>query len=157
MSDQEAPRWLNKDESAAWEGLARTFTLLPAALDAQLRRDSDVTHFEYQIMVSLSRSTDQTLAMSDIASRLRSSLSKLSHAVSRLETEGLITRVTHPSNRRITLATLTESGQNKLAATAPGHVGMVRQLVFDSLTTAQVRQLEAIARRITDAIDQESP
>jgi hypothetical protein len=49
---------------------------------------------------------------------------------------------------RSTLATLTDAGMAKIVATAPGHVATVRNLVFDPLTRARVRQLSDICQRV---------
>jgi hypothetical protein len=40
-------RWLDEDERAAWLRLIAVVELLPGVLDAQLRADSGLTHFEY--------------------------------------------------------------------------------------------------------------
>ena len=39
--------WLNDEEMAAWVRLAAVLELLPGVLDSQLRRDAELTHFEY--------------------------------------------------------------------------------------------------------------
>ena len=43
------PRWLDPEEAQAWQALAGTLIRLPAVLDAQLRRDAGISHFEYQV------------------------------------------------------------------------------------------------------------
>ena len=40
-------RWLTPDELRAWLKLAGVMLKLQPALDSQLQRDSDLTHFEY--------------------------------------------------------------------------------------------------------------
>ncbi len=39
--------WLDDQEMAAWVRLAAVLELLPGVLDSQLRRDAELTHFEY--------------------------------------------------------------------------------------------------------------
>src|SRR3954447_25546798 len=134
---------------AVWLSLVGVFVRLPAALDAQLRCDGGVSHFEYQILAGLSTARNRSLRMSDIADFTQSSLSRLSHAARRLEEQGWLTRSADPDDGRATVATLTAAGHRKLVATAPGHVRTVRSLVFDALTRQQVQQLG----RITAAID----
>ena len=63
-------RWLTDDERAAWVGLAALLERLPAVLEAQLRRDSDLTHFEYWALAMLSEAPDHTLQMSDLVAKL---------------------------------------------------------------------------------------
>jgi hypothetical protein len=59
--------------------------------------------------------------------------------------------------RTSVLATLTDDGWAKVAATAPGHVAGVRRLVFDPLTPAEARQRREIGRRIMTTVDPEPP
>ena len=47
-------RWLDADEHAAWVSLLATVSLLEAALDRQLQRDSGMPHAYYQILAMLS-------------------------------------------------------------------------------------------------------
>jgi DNA-binding MarR family transcriptional regulator len=135
--------------------LMGVLTRLPTALDAQLLRDSGLSHFEYGILAGLSETPDRTLRMSVLAVLAEGSLARLSQAVGRLEKRGWVRRSPDPTDGRYTLATLTEEGWDKIVASAPGHVENVRTLVFDSLTKAQVRQLQEIGRRILAATDPE--
>jgi DNA-binding MarR family transcriptional regulator len=147
------PKWLDQDELAAWMPLAAVLIKLPAALDAQLRRDAGISHFDYMILASLSGQPDRTLRMSELADLASGSLSRLSHAVTRLEQRGWVRRETCPGDGRATNAILTDAGWNKIVATAPGHVETVRALVIDGLTKAQVRQLREISQRVLYRVD----
>ena len=147
---------LSTEELETWSALATVLEWLPPALDAQLQRDSDLTHFEYGILFALADAPDRTLRMSVLADYANSSLSRLSRAATRLETKGWLTRRPDPDDGRYTLATLTESGAGKVEQATPGHVETVRRLVLDALTAAQKRQLREISRRVTAAIRTES-
>jgi len=153
MDAPEEPRWLDAEESQAWRALVKTLAVLPAALDTQLRRDSGISHFEYQVLALLSEAPDRTLRMSELAMWAGSSLPRLSQVVTRLEQRGWVRRTPDPADGRYTLATLTDQGQAKVTQAAPGHVGEVRRLVFDPLTKTQSRQLREIGQRIIRAID----
>lgn len=146
------PRWLNADEQHAWMTLTSLMIRLESALDAQLRRDAGIRHFEYGVMAALSQSPDRTLRMSTLASVADGSLSRLSQVVSRLEKKGWVHRSPDPGDGRYTLATLTDAGNEKVVATAPGHVAEVRRLVFDGITKTQTQQLTIIGQRILNAI-----
>lgn len=148
MTDADEPRWLNDQEREAWIGLMALLLRVPAALDRQLRSDAGMTHFDYQAMVILSGAPDRTLRISQLADSTEGSLPRLSQVVSRLEKAGWITRHPDPDDGRSTLATLTDTGFEALAAAAPDHVEEVRRLVFDPLTSEQVVQLARIADSI---------
>jgi DNA-binding MarR family transcriptional regulator len=153
MNTPQNPRWLDADESQAWRALASTLVRLPAALDAQLRRDAGMSHFEYQVLALLSEAPGHTLRMSALATQAEGSLPRLSQVVARLEQRGWVRRTPDPADGRYTLATLTGQGQAKVTEAAPGHVQEVRRLVFDPLTKTQSGQLREIGRRIARAID----
>ena len=152
MAEDEDVQWLDEAEMGTWLGLARLVIRLPAALDAQLRRDAGISHFEYQVLAVLSMSEGRTMRMSDIAAFADGSLSRLSHTFKRLERQGWVERAPDPDDGRYTLARLTDDGWAKVVATAPGHARTVRQYVFDPLPKAQVRQLGEIAQHISGAI-----
>ena len=147
------PRWLNKDERAAWVRLAAVVELLPGVLESQLRRDADLTHFEYWVLSMLSEAPERTLRMTALASRSNATLSRLSHVVQRLEDRGLVQRAPCAEDGRVTNARLTDSGWAKVVETAPGHLQTVRDHVIDALTPEQVRQLAGIADAILTRID----
>ena len=155
--DDGEPRWLDADEQQTWIALVAMTVRLPAALDAQLRRDAQLSLFEYQVLSGLSMAPDRTLRMSVLAAFAEGSLSRLSQVVARLEKRGWIRRTPDPADGRFTLASLTDTGMDKVVATAPGHVTEVRRLVFDALTGAQQRHLRTIGRRIVGGIDPDDP
>ena len=146
-------RWLDDQEISAWVRLAAVLELLPAALDSQLRRDADLTHFEYFVLAMLSEAPARTLRMTALATRTNATLPRLSHVIRRLEQRDLVQRVPCPEDRRATNARLTKAGWAKVVATAPGHVETVRTNVFDVLTGEQVTQLSAIAEAMLTRLD----
>lgn len=141
-------RWLTDTEQQAWRRLAAVTMLLPAALESQLQRDADLTHFGYWVMAMLSESPGRSLRMSELAALSYGSQSRLSHLVSRLEQQGYVRRERVGEDRRGYLCVLTEAGYAKVVSTAPGHVDEVRARVFECLTPTQVAQLDEICAAI---------
>jgi len=148
-------RWLNAEERHAWRAFCGVFLRLDAALDAQLRRDAGMRHFEYGVMSSLSQAPGRSMRMTDLAANADGSLPRLSQVISRLEAKGWARRTPDPTDRRSTLAVLTDAGNEQLFAAAPAHVEEVRRLIFDPLTKAQVQQLARICERIAPGLAEE--
>ena len=148
---------LGGDRLAAWAAIATLLERLPAALDAQLQRDSGLTHYEHGLLFALDSAPRHTLRLSVLAGYANSTLSRLSRAISRLERKGWVTREIDPTDGRFTLAVLTDNGHALVAGATPAHHALVEELVFDSLTAAQVRQLAEISQRIALAIDSTAP
>jgi DNA-binding MarR family transcriptional regulator len=146
-------RWLDDNEQRAWRRLAAVMTLLPAALDAQLQRDASLTHFAYFVLAMLSEAPGRALRMSELAARSSSSPSRLSHTIARLESRGLVRRQRATEDGRGQVAELTDEGYAALVATAPGHVGAVREFVLDALKPDQVEQLNEICTALLTRLD----
>jgi len=153
VTETDQPPWLDAEERQAWLSLIAVALQLVPALDAQLRRDAGISHFEYTVMAALSESPERTLRMSDLAALADGSLSRLSQVVTRLENNGWVRRSPDPTDGRYTLATLTDTGMAKVVDAAPGHVREVRRVVIDPLTRAQLRQLRGIGQRLLGALD----
>jgi DNA-binding MarR family transcriptional regulator len=144
---------LDRAEMAAWVRLASVLELLPGVLDAQLRRDANLMHFEYFALAMLSEAPKRTLRMSALALQTNSTLPRLSHVIKRLEDRGLVERLPCPEDARATNARLTTAGWRKVREAAPGHVANVRYNVIDALTPEQIRQLADIGEAILNRVD----
>lgn len=145
MSDT---KWLNAGEQRAWRAYLEATTLLFDALDRQLQAEAGMPHGYYEILVRLSEAEGRAMRMSELAARTRSSRSRLSHAIARLEERGWVQRTDAPTDRRGQVAELTEKGFGVLTAAAPGHVAEVRARVISRLSPEQVSQLESIGQAI---------
>jgi DNA-binding MarR family transcriptional regulator len=146
----EEPRWLTDDEQRAWRPFVALLFKLPAELDAELQRDSGVTHFEYMVLSGLSEAPGHSLRMSDLAAMASGSLSRLSHVVSRLERRGWVRREPCPGDGRFVNAVLTDEGWEKMVAIAPAHVETVRKRIIEALTPEEFRALGAASQRLLD-------
>jgi DNA-binding MarR family transcriptional regulator len=145
-------RWLDAEEQQTWRTFLAANQLLREALERQLQRDAGMPHAYYQILVVLSETPGRSMTMSELAQLVRSSPSRLSHAVAKLEELGWVRRARHTRDGRTTLASLTDEGFAALAAAAPGHVAQVRSALFDPLSPAQVRQLREIFQAVLDKL-----
>lgn len=138
------PRWLTPEEQFAWRSFIEGSRALVDALDRQLQVDSTLPHAYFEVLVPLSEAPNRALRMSELAERTRSSRSRLSHAVSRLEERGWVKRVDCPTDKRGQLAILTEEGMDVVRRAAPGHVAAVRKYLIDRLSPEQVKVLGEI-------------
>jgi DNA-binding MarR family transcriptional regulator len=142
------PRWLTASEQRAWRAYLESSKILFDALDRQLQRESDMPHAYFEILVRLSETEGHTLRMSQLADQTRSSRSRLSHAVARLEERGWVVREDCPTDRRGQLAKLTDVGFEVLRSAAPGHVGAVCNYLIEALDDEQLGQLAVIGEAI---------
>lgn len=146
------PDWLSADEARTWRALHAALVLLPAALDAQLQRDAQLSYLEYYVLAGLTEVPSGRRRLTELAVLTSAELSRISHLVARLERRGLVERQTDPDDARFTNAVLTEQGRAKMDEAAPGHVATVRQLVFDGLGRTGRSELRNTATRIVAAL-----
>lgn len=147
-------RWLNAEEQAAWRSFVDGFRALIDVLDRQLQADSNLPHTYFEILIPLSEAEGRTLRMSELAEAARSSRSRLSHAVARLEQRGWVRRLTCATDRRGQLAQLTDEGFAIVEAAAPGHVETVRRYLIDRLTPEQLKVMGEIGQLLLDSTSQ---
>ncbi|MEX1079279.1 MAG: MarR family transcriptional regulator [Homoserinimonas sp.] len=157
MSDKSKDfRWLNDREQRAWRAYLVASGRLQEVLDRDLQAKSGMPHTYYMILAMLSDAPGRGIRMSELARVLKSSVSRLSHAVRKLEEAGWIRRDADPIDGRVTYACLTDEGLRVLQEAAPGHVSTVVDNVFDRLSEQQVEQLYDISAAILGAVAPET-
>jgi DNA-binding MarR family transcriptional regulator len=155
VADVDEPKWLDELEMAAWLPLGGMLVVLPTAFDAHMQRMADLNQFEYLVLARLSEQPGHTMRISHLAWQAHGSLSRLSHLIRRLEQRGWVRRELCTQDGRATNAVLTDEGYAKVVEAAPHQVEIVRRLVIDNLSRAQLRQLRTIAQRVIDTVDSE--
>jgi len=145
--------WLDDDQQRAWRQVVGLIMTLPSAIDSDLQRNAALSMYEYLVLAALSETPDRMLQMSDLAHQANSSLSRLSHRISRLEKRGWVTKRPCENDRRASTVVLTTAGKKKIRSAAPGHAHLVQELVVEPLTPVQLQQLGEAAAIIVQAID----
>jgi DNA-binding MarR family transcriptional regulator len=130
---------MNRTELRNWFKLVGGMMALLETLDRQMRDRSGISHDDYLILSFLYRAPGRTLVMSDLARTGSYSPSRLTHAVSRLEGEGWVTRGKSETDRRMVEATLTDAGAVEVESVSTTHLALVKALVFDTLGPERAR------------------
>ncbi|PRX47948.1 DNA-binding MarR family transcriptional regulator [Prauserella shujinwangii] len=128
------PRWLSETEMLAWRSYIVSTLRLRQRLHRELVEEHDVSLIDYEVMVCLSSRPDRRMRMTELASMLGSTKSRLSHQVGRMEAAGYVRRGRDPEDKRGVTAELTEQGAELLVRAAPRHVAGVREHLIDLLT-----------------------
>ena len=135
MSKSSTRIWLTEEQQRVW----RAYLLGSARLNEKL--DADLRQFgldlgEYEILVTLSEAEDRQSRMSDLADAVHQSRSRLTHTITRMESRGLVERVSCPTDRRGVWARLTDVGFGLLEEAAPSHVAAVRENFVEAMDEA---------------------
>ncbi len=114
--DQARRQWVEQgwpeaaDGMAAVTSLMRAHQIVLARVEAALK-PLGVTFARYEVLMLLWFSKRGSLPMKVIGTRLQVHPTSVTNAVDRLEDAGLVTRSTHPEDRRAMLVGLTPSGR----------------------------------------------
>lgn len=146
-------RWLDDEEQRAWRGWLDLNAQLSAILNRHLQAVSGLSLSDYDVLVALTDVPERSLRMFELGARLGWEKSRVSKQVARMAGRGLLERRECPDDRRGAFVDLTDDGLAAIQAAAPAHVELVRSLVFDGLSRAQVRSLAAISRTLLDRFD----
>ncbi|GHF59361.1 DNA-binding MarR family transcriptional regulator [Amycolatopsis bartoniae] len=127
-------RWLTEREAAAWRAYIVATVKLRHRLHRELSEAHDVSLTDYEVLVCLDAQEDKRMRMTELATMLGSTKSRLSHQVGRMESDGHVRRVPDPEDKRGVIAEITPAGRALLEKAAPTHVEGVREHLIDLLT-----------------------
>lgn len=140
----------------AYFALMEAVSLLQYAVRQQLQDDGDLSYVQFEILAKLAHS-DAPLTMTDLADGVVYSRSGLTHQAGLLEQQGLITRAVSPEDQRATVVEITDAGRQRVAAVLPGHVQVVRELLFDTLSGDDVTVLGDMMTKARDHMRRRPP
>ncbi|WP_349827772.1 MarR family winged helix-turn-helix transcriptional regulator [Brevibacterium litoralis] len=146
-------RWLSSEERRTWLAILSFAETVPAAIERRLKKEFDLTRYEYNVLAMLSEHREGLRPMTDLAMVTHGSLSRLSHTVAKLEKRGQVRKFPKPEDKRTSLVELTQAGRELVERAAPVHVEDVRRIVFDKLPTDRV----GILADLLDAVTGRSP
>jgi DNA-binding MarR family transcriptional regulator len=111
----EAHGFAEGDVMAAVTSVVRAHQILLQRINALLK-PSDLTFARYEALVLLTFSRRGELPLGRMGERLQVHPASVTNAVDRLEAAGHVERVAHPTDGRATLARITPSGRQAVAA-----------------------------------------
>ena len=117
-------QWVDHGWADAADGMAAVTSVMRAqqvmlARVDEVLRPYGLTFARYEVLMLLLFSRAGALPLSKIGSRLQVHPASVTNVVDRLEAQGLVRRTPHPSDRRATLAAVTDEGR-ALALEATG-------------------------------------
>jgi DNA-binding MarR family transcriptional regulator len=144
---------LNLDEAQlrAYFGLMDVAGLLRHKVEQQLRASANLTYVQFKVLARLGLdSPTGSLRMTELADEVVYSRSGLTYQAAQMEQAGWVQRGPSPDDDRGVTVTITDSGRERLALALPGHIEVLRELLFATLTEHDVRALAALLEPVLD-------
>jgi len=132
----------------AWRAYIEGSALLEHRLNRELQAAHDLSIADYEIIMRLAEQPERQMRMSELASDVAHSKSRVSHQIRRLESKELVQRTECPSDGRGVFAALTDKGAALLEEAAPTHVAGVREHIVDLLDEHEQQVLANVFERV---------
>ena len=142
--------WLTEEQQQIWRGYLAMTSLLQTAMHRQLQQDCELSLADYDVLVALSERGPQRI--NELGEVLGWEQSRLSHQLRRMRGRDLVNRHGTGDDRRGATVALTEAGRTALETAAPGHAELVRSVVFDGLSAAQLRAFGSVVELVTSRL-----
>jgi DNA-binding MarR family transcriptional regulator len=136
--------YLTDAEFRAWHGCLQFNTTVMRALDAALTAGHGISVKEFDVLITLFNAPAGRLRMTELAERVVLTPSGVTHLVTRLERDGLVSRIVDDDDRRSFFAALTRDGRRRLRDSRPTHNEVVRTHLTRRLTANQLATLGAL-------------
>jgi DNA-binding MarR family transcriptional regulator len=120
-----------------------------------LQADCELSLSDYDVLVALSERGP--LRINELGALIGWEQSRLSHQLRRMRGRGLVQRTGDDDDRRGATVAITEAGSAALHTAAPGHVDLVRDVVFDGLTPTQLQAMGSAIETVLDRLQRRTP
>lgn len=147
---------LDPSELGAYFVLTEAVSLLQYQVEQQLRAEGGISYVQFQLLARLAH-LDGPLTMTELADGVVYSRSGLTYQAGLLEKAGLISRGPSPDDDRVTLVAVTADGRALVERVLPGHVQVIRRLLFDPLTPDDLHHVADIMTRVRDHMRAQPP
>jgi DNA-binding MarR family transcriptional regulator len=144
--------WLSGPQQEAWRHWIALGSSLPAALNRQLQDGSGLSYSDYDVLVALTEAPEGRLRVGDLGTSIGWERSRVSHHVRRMEGRDLVGREECEDDGRGAWVVVTPAGRAAIGRAAPGHARLVRELVFDDLTDAELAVLTAVLGGVRERV-----
>lgn len=142
------PPWLDAEEMRIWRGFVEASGRVDYELGQALKRNADMTHDDYEVLVLLSETPDHRMRMTEMSQRLVHSQSRLTQRVDRLVKRGWVCREQCDEDRRGVNAVITAAGMTQIETAAPDHVRDVRAFLIDLIEPDERKIFADVLERV---------
>ena len=142
---------LDEHEARIWRAFIDGSELLRHRVEREVQQSATVPAGYYGILVALSEAPGRRMRMGDLATATVSSPSRLSHAVSKLQSAGWVERQACGADGRGLHAVLTDAGLAALESAVPVAAGAAREHFLDVMDDDERAVVGAVFARVPRA------
>lgn len=134
----------------AWRTFLHAHHLVRALLEKELQDEQAIGLSEYEVLLFLNRADERRMRMNELAERLLLSRSGATRLIDRLESDGLVERLSCETDRRGAWAHLTDAGHRRLRVASPTHLRGVGEHFLDRIPADELAALQRTLERVLE-------
>jgi DNA-binding MarR family transcriptional regulator len=131
----------------AWVSFLRSHAAITRQLNADLLNEHDLTLSDYEVLLRLSRAEDGMMRRVDLAESVLLTASGITRLLDGLERSGFVEKAACASDARVSYATLTDAGRDKLGEAAVTHLAGIDELFVGRFADAELEHLARLHGR----------
>lgn len=147
---------LKPEQMLTYFALTEAVSLLQYAVQEQLQAEGGLSYVQFEVLAKLV-DAKRPLTMTELADGVVYSRSGLTHQAGLLENAGLIVRKVSTDDKRATVVDITKAGRARVAKVLPGHIEVVRTLLYGALSEPDVHVLGDLMVRVRDHMRDRPP
>jgi MarR family 2-MHQ and catechol resistance regulon transcriptional repressor len=126
---------------------------LTRLLDADLQDSDGISLQTFEVLLRISRAEEGRITMSGLAGGVALTTGGVTRLADRLEKDGLVQRVSCPSDRRVVYLTLTDQGRATLAEALTHHLDSLERRVASRISPRDTATLNRVLDDLRRADD----
>lgn len=135
-------------EIQAFVRLVRASVAVTRELSSQLSADHGLSINAYEALLTLARAPDSRMRRVDLANSLLLTASGVTRLLDGLERDGFVGREHCETDRRVSYASLTKAGRDKLREADRTHTRQIRELMGEHFEDGELTQLADLLARL---------
>lgn len=135
-------------EIQAFVRLVRASVAVTRELSSQLSADHGLSINAYEALLTLARAPDSRMRRVDLANSLLLTASGVTRLLDGLERDGFVAREQCETDRRVSYASLTKAGRDKLREADRTHTRQIRELMGEHFEDGELTQLADLLARL---------
>ena len=132
----------------SWVSFLRAHAAITRELSAQLQREHGLTLNDYEVLLHLSHAEGKMMRRVDLAGRILLTASGITRLLEGLERSGFVGKDTCESDARVSYATLTDHGAQKLREAAVTHLRGIDELFIARYSGSELETLAELLSRL---------
>jgi len=136
--------YLTNAEFRAWHGCLEFMNTVMRELDSALMAAHGISVKEFDVLITLFNAPGGRLRMTELSERVVLTPSGVTHLVTRLERDRLVSRSVDEGDRRSFFAALTPTGRRRLRESRPTHNDIIRTHLTRRLKGTELKTMGAL-------------